>query len=394
MKPLILIWEISEDSSGLRKNRVHFVGVMGHIHDPRSDFFLCCPSINLKDSKLVRGLNKTYNFPMRKTILSGSTVTGDLTLGNYIGAINNWKNLQEDYDCLYFLADLHALTVFQDPQVLRERTYSFFAQYLALGLDPNKNIIFAQSQVHEHAELMWILTCLTPMGYLNRMTQFKEKAEKHIKNVNAGLYTYPILMAADILLYQADLVPVGEDQRQHLELTRDIVGFFENRYGQGTFKLPDAYVSKIGARIMSLQDPDKKMSKSDENEKNFVSIIEDSKKIEKKIKSATTDSGAEIKFDAENKAGLSNLMTIYSVLTGKTIEQIEVDYQGKMYGHLKVDLAELVIETLRPVREKYDDLMKNRDYLDQLLKSGASRAQSRARVTLDNVYNKVGLLKN
>lgn len=331
---------------------------------------------------------------MKKTILSGSTVTGDLTLGNYIGAINNWKSLQEDYDCLYFLADLHALTVFQDPKVLRERTYSFFAQYLALGLDPNKNIIFAQSHIHEHAELMWILTCLTPMGYLNRMTQFKEKAEKHVKNVNAGLYTYPILMAADILLYQADLVPVGEDQRQHLELTRDIVGFFENRYGEGTFKLPDAYVGKIGARIMSLQDPDKKMSKSDENEKNFVSIIEDSKKIEKKIKSATTDSGTEIKFDAENKAGLSNLMTIYSVLSGKSISQIEIDYQGKMYGHLKVDLAELVVETLRPVREKYDDLMKNKDYLDQLLKSGASRAQGRARITLDKVYNKVGLLKH
>ena len=331
---------------------------------------------------------------MKKTILSGSTVTGDLTLGNYIGAINNWKNLQEDYDCLYFLADLHALTVFQDPKVLRERTYSFFAQYLALGLDPNKNIIFAQSHVHEHAELMWILTCLTPMGYLNRMTQFKEKAEKHVKNVNAGLYTYPILMASDILLYQADLVPVGEDQRQHLELTRDIVGFFENRYGEGTFKLPDAYVGKLGARIMSLQDPEKKMSKSDENEKNFVSIIEDSKKIEKKIKSATTDSGTDIKFDADNKAGLSNLMTIYSVLSGKTIEQIEIEYQGKMYGHLKVDLAELVVETLKPVREKYDDLMKNRDYLDQLLKSGAARAQTRARVTLDKVYNKVGLLKH
>jgi len=331
---------------------------------------------------------------MKKTILSGSTVTGDLTLGNYIGAINNWKNLQEDYDCLYFLADLHALTVFQDPKVLRERTYSFFAQYLALGLDPNKNIIFAQSHVHEHAELMWILTCLTPMGYLNRMTQFKEKAEKHVKNVNAGLYTYPILMAADILLYQADLVPVGEDQRQHLELTRDIVGFFENRYGEGTFKLPDAYIGKLGARIMSLQDPDKKMSKSDENEKNYVSITDDSKKIEKKIKSATTDSGTDIKFDPENKAGLSNLMTIYSVLSGRSIAQLESDYAGKMYGHLKVDLAQLVVETLRPVREKYDDLMKNKDYLDELLKSGASRAQVRARVTLDNVYQKVGLLKH
>lgn len=331
---------------------------------------------------------------MKKIILSGSTVTGDLTLGNYIGAIHHWKKLQDDFECLYFLADLHALTVQQEPRVLRERTYSFFAQYLALGLDPAKNIIFAQSHVHEHAELMWILTCLTPMGYLNRMTQFKEKAEKHIKNVNAGLFTYPVLMAADILLYQADLVPVGEDQRQHLELTRDIVGFFENRYGPGVFKLPEAFVSKMGARVMSLQEPDKKMSKSDENEKNFVSIIDDAKKIEKKIKSATTDSGTEIKFDVENKAGLSNLMTIYSVLSGKSIPDIEKDYVGKMYGHLKVDLAELVVETLRPVKLKYDDLMKNQDYLDQLLKDGAGRAQIRARKTLDEVYRTIGLLKH
>ena len=330
---------------------------------------------------------------MKKTILSGSTVTGDLTLGNYIGAINNWKQLQDQYDCLYFLADLHALTVFQDPKVLRERTYSFFAQYLALGLDPHKNIIFAQSHVHQHTELSWILTCLTPMGYLNRMTQFKEKSEKHVKNINAGLYTYPILMAADILLYQADLVPVGEDQRQHLELCRDIVGFFENRYGPGVFKMPEAYVGKMGARIMSLQDPDKKMSKSDENDKNYVSIIDDAKKIEKKIKTATTDSGTEIKYDPENKAGLSNLMTIYSVLGGKTMDQLEQDYAGKMYGHLKVDLADLVVETLKPVKEKYDDLMKNKDYLDELLKSGAQRAQQRAKVTLDQVYQTVGLLK-
>jgi tryptophanyl-tRNA synthetase len=224
------------------------------------------------------------------------------------------------------------------------------------------------------------------------MTQFKEKSEKHVKNVNAGLFTYPVLMAADILLYQADLVPVGEDQRQHLELTRDIVGFFENKYGPGVFKMPEAYVGKMGARVMSLQEPEKKMSKSDENEKNFVSIIDDPKKIEKKIKSATTDSGTDIKFDAENKAGLSNLMTIYSVLGGKSIEQIEMDYEGRMYGHLKVDLAELVVETLKPVREKYLDLMKNKDYLDQLMKEGADRAQVRAKVTLQNVYKTIGIL--
>ncbi len=328
----------------------------------------------------------------KKTILSGSTVTGDLTLGNYIGAITNWKKLQEDYDCLYFLADLHALTVFQDPKILKDRTYSFFAQYLALGLDPEKNTIFAQSHVHEHTELSWILTCLTPLGYLNRMTQFKDKSEKHEKNVNAGLYTYPILMAADILLYQADMVPVGEDQRQHLELCRDIVGFFQNRYGEGTFKMPEAYIGKMGARIMSLQDPSKKMSKSDENDKNYVSIIDDAKKIEKKIKSAATDSDTVVNYDPENKPGLSNLMVIYSVLGNKTMAEIEKAYEGKMYGHLKVDLAELTVETLKPVHEKYNDLMKNRDHLDQLLRKGAEKASVRAALTLTEVYNKVGLI--
>lgn len=329
---------------------------------------------------------------MKKTILSGSTATGDLTLGNYIGAINNWRQLQDEYDCLYFLADLHALTVHQDPLVLKERIFSFFAQYLALGLDPQKNIIFVQSHVHEHAELAWILTCLTPMGYLNRMTQFKEKSEKNIKNINAGLFTYPVLMAADILLYQADRVPVGEDQRQHLELCRDIVGFFDRAYKPGILKMPEAHIGKLGARVMSLQDPLKKMSKSDENEKNFVSIIDDAKKIEKKIKSAATDSGTEIKFDEENKPGVSNLLTIYSVLTGKTVAQLEQDYAGKMYGHLKVDLAEVVIETLKPVRAKYDDLMKNKDHLKTLMKSGAERAQMRAQKTLRDVYDAVGLV--
>jgi tryptophanyl-tRNA synthetase len=329
---------------------------------------------------------------MKKTILSGSTVSGDLTLGNYIGAINNWTKLQEEYNCYYFLADLHALTVQQDPKVLKERTYSFLAQYLSLGLDPDKNTIFVQSHVPEHAELTWILTCLTPMGYLNRMTQFKEKAERHVKNINAGLFTYPVLMAADILLYQADMVPVGEDQRQHLELCRDIVGFWQNRYGEGVFKMPDAYIGKMGARIMSLQDPEKKMSKSDENEKNYVRVIDDPKQLEKKIKSATTDSGTEIKFDAENKAGLSNLMTIYSVLSGKSIAEIEKLYEGKMYGHLKVDLANLTVQTLTPVREKYLELMKNKDYLDQVMKKGAERARVRASATLKSVYETTGLV--
>ena len=329
---------------------------------------------------------------MKKVILSGSTVTGDLTLGNYIGAVNNWRQLQDQYDCYYFLADLHALTVQQDPEKLRDRTYSFYAQYLATGLDPDKNTIFVQSQIHEHAELAWILTCLTPMGNLNRMTQFKDKSEK-TKNINAGLFTYPVLMAADILLYQADLVPVGEDQKQHIELCRDLAVYFENRYGKGLLKMPEPYIGKLGARVMSLQDPTKKMSKSDENEKNFISLIDDPKKIEKKIKSATTDSGTEIKFDPENKEGLANLMTIYSVLSGKTMAELEKQYEGKMYGHLKVDLADLVVQTLKPIREKHDDLLKNKDYLDQLMKAGRERAQVRARQTLDTVYKATGLVR-
>ena len=329
----------------------------------------------------------------KKVILSGSTATGDLTLGNYIGAINNWKKLQEQYDCLYFVADLHALTVYQDPKALKERCLSFFAQYLALGLDPEKNTLFLQSHVHEHAELSWILTCLTPMGNLNRMTQFKEKSQKHVKNINAGLFTYPVLMASDILLYQADLVPVGEDQKQHLELCRDIVTFFENRYGEGALKMPEPHIGKVGARVMSLQDPSKKMSKSDENEKNFVSIIDTPKKIQKKIKSAVTDSDTVVQYDPENKAGLANLLTIYHVLSGKSIEEIEKDYEGKMYGHLKVDLADLVCETLAPVREKYDDLMKNQDYLEELLEKGAEKARVRASKTLAEVYDRVGLVR-
>lgn len=327
----------------------------------------------------------------KKVILSGSTATGDLTLGNYIGAINNWKSLQEEYDCLYFVADLHALTVAQDPKQLQERCKSFFAQYLALGLDPEKNTLFLQSHVPEHAELNWILTCLTPMGYLNRMTQFKDKSSQ-TKNINAGLFTYPVLMSADILLYQADVVPVGEDQKQHLELCRDIVNFYHNRYGEKTLKMPEPHIGKQGARVMSLQDPSKKMSKSDENEKNFVSIIDTPKKIQKKIKSAVTDSDTVIEFDPENKAGLSNLLTIYSVLSGKTTEELVNEYQGKMYGHVKVDLADLVCETLKPVQEKYHDLMKNEDYLLELMAKGAQKARVRAQNTLKAVYQDTGLV--
>jgi tryptophanyl-tRNA synthetase len=328
----------------------------------------------------------------KKTILSGSTVTGDLTIGNYIGAISNWKKLQDEYDCYYMVADLHGLTVFQDPKEFQKRGESFFAQYLALGLDPEKNTVFFQSHVPEHAELSWVLTCLTPMGYLNRMTQFKEKSQRHEKNINTGLFTYPILMAADILLYRADLVPVGEDQKQHLELCRDIVGFFENRYGEGVLTLPEPYIGKQGARVMSLQDATKKMSKSDENLNGFVSIIDDPKKIIKKFKSAVTDSGTEISFSNE-KPGISNLLTIYSSFSGQTIEEIVKSYEGKMYGHLKVDLGELVVEKLRPIQDEYHRLMNDRSHLQTLMKKGAEKARARAHPTLISVYDKVGLVR-
>jgi tryptophanyl-tRNA synthetase len=307
----------------------------------------------------------------KKTILSGSTVTGNLTLGNYIGAINNWTKLQEQYNCFYMVADLHALTVAQDPKELRARSLSFYAQYLALGLDPEKNVIFMQSHVSEHSELAWILNCFTPMGHLNRMTQFKDKSS-NTKNINAGLYSYPVLMAADILLYKADVVPVGEDQKQHLELCRDIVDMFHHRYGE-TFVVPEPHIGSVGARVMALQDPTKKMSKSDDNPKNYVSIID------------------VISYD-EKKPGIANLMTIYSVLSGMSYEQIEKEFEGKMYGHLKVGLADLVCDTLKPVHEKYADLMKNEDYLNDLLKKGALAAKTRAGATLKEVYDKIGLV--
>ena len=328
----------------------------------------------------------------KKTVLSASTTTGDLTLGNYIGAINNWKTMQEEYNCFYMVADLHSLTVYQEPKELRQRTLSFFAQYLALGLDPEKNVVFVQSHVPEHSELCWALNCITPMGALNRMTQFKEKSER-TKEINNGLYTYPVLMAADILLYQADLVPVGADQKQHLELTRDLAESFNKRYAP-CFKVPEPFIGKQGARIMSLQDPDKKMSKSDENPKALVSIIDSPKKITKKIKAAVTDSdpNAVIKYDEENKKGLANLMTIYSVLSGQTYDQIEKEFEGKMYGHLKVALADLVCETFAPVQEKYNDLMNNTDYLCEVMKSNTDRAREVATQTRKNVYEALGLV--
>jgi tryptophanyl-tRNA synthetase len=329
---------------------------------------------------------------MKKTILSGSTTTGDLTLGNFIGAINNWTKLQEDYNCFYMVADLHALTVYQEPAALKQRTLSFFAQYLACGLDPEKNVIFVQSHVPEHTQLCWALNCITPMGALNRMTQFKEKSSK-TNEINNGLYSYPTLMAADILLYQADLVPVGEDQKQHLELTRDLAESFNKKY-KPCFVIPEPFIGKSGARVMSLQDPTKKMSKSDENPKNFVSIIESPKSITKKIKAAMTDSDPEAKviYDEKNKLGLANLMVIYSVLSGSTYKQIEKEFEGKMYGHFKGALADLICESFRPVQEKYNDLMKNQDHLLDIMKKNSLKASERASLTLKKVYESLGLI--
>jgi tryptophanyl-tRNA synthetase len=326
----------------------------------------------------------------KQNLLSASTSSGNLTLGNYIGAVRNWHELQEMYNCYYFVADLHSITTKQDPKALRQRALDFYAQYLACGLDPEKNVIFLQSQVAEHAELAWVLNCYTPFGDLTRMTQFKDKSQRFPKNINTGLFTYPVLMAADILLYDAHLVPVGEDQKQHLELTRDIALRFNNEHGE-TLVVPEPFIPKIGARIMALTDPTKKMSKSDENANNTIFLLDEPKLIEKKVKSATTDSGSEIRF-AEDKAGVSNLLTIYSVLSGKPIPEVEAHFAGKMYGHLKVETAELVVEKLRPVREKHKQLMQEQSYLQDVMRRNALRAREHAARTLARVYEKVGFV--
>ncbi len=327
----------------------------------------------------------------KKTVLSASTTTGVLTIGNYIGAVSNWAKMQDEYSCLYMAADLHSITVRQDPKELRQRSLSFIAQYLACGLDPEKNIIFMQSHVSEHTELAWVLSCLTPMGSLRRMTQFKDKSESDPKNINTGLFTYPVLMAADILLYQTNLVPVGEDQKQHLELTRDLAEQFNKRHGQA-FVIPEPLINKLGARVMSLKDPMSKMSKSDCLPGAYVSVIDPENKIQKKIKSAVTDSGEEVTYDLEGKAGIANLMTIYSCLSGMSLPEIEKEFSGKLYGHFKVATADLVCDVLRPVREEYDKLIQDQTYLESMLKTNALRAKEIAHKTLKNVYKKTGFL--
>tara|TARA_B100000900_G_scaffold203911_1_gene172921 strand:- start:3640 stop:4647 length:1008 start_codon:yes stop_codon:yes gene_type:complete len=327
----------------------------------------------------------------KKIILSGIQPSGKLCIANQLGAINNWVDLQDDYNSIFLIVDLHSLTVIQKPADLRHRCMSFAAQYIACGIEPDKSIIAIQSHIQHHAELSWVLSTLTSLGELNRMTQFKDKSKKYADNVNAGLYTYPILMAADILLYNANLVPVGSDQKQHLELSRNLAQRFNKRYSQ-TFNIPEPYINKSNGRIMSLQNPNNKMSKSDVNENNFIALIDDPDTITRKVKRAVTDSGSDIVF-SDDKPGLKNLITIYSSYSKMSPKKIEQMYNGKMYSDFKNDLAELLVESLRPVREKYEDLISCRDYLDEILVTGSKKASYIASKTLTKVYRKIGLVK-
>lgn len=325
----------------------------------------------------------------KKRMLSGIQPSGDLHLGNYLGAIKNWADRVNDYECYYFMADMHTITVRQEPAELRRRSLNQLAQYIACGLDPEKNVLFLQSHVPAHAQLSWVLNCYTMFGELSRMTQFKDKAEKHKDNINAGLFTYPVLMAADILLYQPDYVPVGEDQKQHVELTRDIAQRFNSIYGD-VFKIPEPFIAKAGARIYGLTTPGDKMSKSIPD--GCVFIMDEPDVIARKFKRAVTDSDTEncVRYDRENKPGVANLMSIYSTLTGKTYEEIEKEFEGKGYGAFKPVVGETVIETLRPIREEAQRLMKDKAYLDSIYKDGAERAAYVANKTLRKVYKKVG----
>ena len=332
------------------------------------------------------------NATAKKVMLSGIQPSGDLHLGNYLGAVKNWTALAEEFDCYYFMADLHSITVRQNPAELRRRSVAQLAQYIACGLDPEKNTLFIQSHVHEHAELGWILNCYTMFGELSRMTQFKDKCAKNADNINGGLFTYPALMAADILLYQTDYVPVGEDQKQHCELTRDIAARFNNIYGE-TFKVPEPYIPKVGARIMSLVNPSSKMSKSDPQ--GCVFLMDKPEEIARKFKRAVTDSDTEncVRYAPAEKPGVANLMSIYSSVTGKSFPEIEQEFAGKGYGVFKPAVGEAVIEALRPVREEAERILADKAYLQQVYTQGAQKASFVARKTLRKVYKRVGLVE-
>lgn len=334
----------------------------------------------------------TQEKPQRKKVIfSGIQPTGSFTLGNYLGAIKNWVKLQDEYHCAYSIVDLHAITVRQEAAKFRKQALESFALMLACGVDPNKSLTFFQSHVTTHAELNWVLNCYTQFGELSRMTQFKDKSQKHPENINSGLFTYPALMAADILLYKTDLVPVGEDQRQHLELARNIAQRFNGIYGN-VFTIPEGYTPKVGAKIMSLQEPTKKMSKSDENQNASISILDSEDTIIKKFKRAITDSDSEVCYK-EGKDGINNLMTIYSAVTGKDFEAIEKEFDGKGYGDFKIAVGTAVADHLKPVRDEFARLMDDKAYLVECYTNGAKKALDISKRTMDKVYHKVGFIK-
>ena len=348
----------------------------------------------LKITLLFNGLCDiiAVNMEERKTLYSAIQPTNNLTIGNLIGAIKNWTNLQNGYDCFFAIANMHAITVRQVPAELRQKTLNMLALYLACGIDPEKCVMYVQSHVPAHAELCWVLNTLTYVGEMERMTQFKDKSARHAENINMGLMDYPVLMAADILLYQTDVVPVGLDQRQHVEIARDIAQRFNNAFSP-TFKIPEALYMKVGAKINDLLDPSKKMSKSAENPNGSVFLSDDRDTVIRKFKRAVTDSGLEIKYDPENKAGVSNLLSIYSAFTGKTISEAEADFAGRGYGEFKLAVGETVADRLAPIQIVQARLLAEKDYLDGLLRSGAERASKAANRTLSNVYKKIGFFQ-
>ena len=325
----------------------------------------------------------------KKVLFSGMQATGNLTLGNYLGALKNWVKLSDEYECFYSVVDMHSITVRQDPAELRKRARKLLTLYIAAGLDPQKNCIYYQSHVSGHAELSWILNCYTYMGELSRMTQFKDKSAKHADNINAGLFTYPVLMAADILLYQADVVPVGIDQMQHLELTRDIAQRFNGIYGD-VFTVPEAYIGKVGAKIMSLQEPSKKMSKSDENPNASIYLMDDPDTIMRKFKRAVTDSLGCVRYNEEEQPGICNLMDIYCACTGKSKEETEKEFEGKGYGDFKTAVGESVVSILKPLQDEVARLENDKAYIDGIIKENAEKAQYYANKTLRKVQKKVG----
>lgn len=325
---------------------------------------------------------------MKKRIFSGAQPTGNLHIGNYLGALKNWVALQDEYESFYCIVNLHAITLPQNPEILKQKTLDLARIYLASGVDPETSTIFIQSDVSEHAELSWVLSTIARMGELERMTQFKDKGKGNAERAGVGLFTYPILMAADILLYQTDLVPVGKDQKQHLELSRDLAERFNRDFGE-TFVVPEPFIPPVGANILSLQDPSKKMSKSDENPNSSIFLLDDADTILKKFKKAVTDSGTDIKFD-ESRPAINNLLTIYQLMTNKTAEECEANFVGKGYGHFKTELAEAVIEFLKPFQEKVKDF--DDGTLNKILKNGAEKARTVARETLRVVYAKMGIV--